>query len=345
MLSKDELLSIREHLDLAQNPVFFYDNDVDGLCSYILLRRYLGSGKGVAVKSHPEIDKNYARKAQELNADYVFVLDRPHLGKEFVEEIASLHLPIVWIDHHEVSDIYDYSNLFYFNPQKSKDKSSEPTTFLCYSATKREEDMWIAMMGCLADNYLPTFLDDFSDKYPEYWGKNIYKPFDAFYGAPIGRLSRALSFGIKDSITHVVQLQNFLINCKNPSEMSLELEATRSFGKKYREIISKYNLLLERAKSFEEEKILFYNYGGDLSISSDLSNELCYLYPDKYVVVAYSSGPFTNISLRGKEVRNIFEKIIGNFEDSSGGGHLGAVGCRIKTEDVSRFKQEILKEL
>ena len=94
MLTKKQLGEMREHLEKAQNPVFLFDNDVDGLCSYVLLRRFLGRGKGVAVKSHPEIDARYAKKVQELNGDAVIVLDRPYLGKDFVDEISSMHLPI-----------------------------------------------------------------------------------------------------------------------------------------------------------------------------------------------------------------------------------------------------------
>ena len=48
MLGKDKLEEIKEHLERARNPVFFYDNDADGLCSYVILRRALGRGYGVA---------------------------------------------------------------------------------------------------------------------------------------------------------------------------------------------------------------------------------------------------------------------------------------------------------
>ena len=64
----------------------------------------------------------------------------------------------------------------------------------------------------------------------------------------------------------------------------------------------------------DQGKLIFFEYSGDLSISSDISNELSFLYPEKLIVVAYSSGPITNISMRGKNVRNLIEKIIKNFD-------------------------------
>src|SRR3989338_8241588 len=148
MLTKKQLFEIREHLEKAQNPVFLFDNDVDGLCSYVLLRRFLGRCRGVAVKSHPDIDVNYAKRVQELGGDYVFVLDRHSLGRDFVNEISMLQLPIVWIDHHDVNEEeHDYNLLYRYNPMKNKKKSAEPTTYLCYMATKRAEDLWLVMIG------------------------------------------------------------------------------------------------------------------------------------------------------------------------------------------------------
>ena len=44
MLTKKQINEIREHLEKAQNPLFFFDNDPDGLCSFLLLQRYIGRG-------------------------------------------------------------------------------------------------------------------------------------------------------------------------------------------------------------------------------------------------------------------------------------------------------------
>ena len=79
MLTEKQFEELREHLEKAQNPVFLYDNDADGFCSFVLLRRFIGRGKGVAVRTYPEIDIGYAKRAKELGADYIFVLDRPFL--------------------------------------------------------------------------------------------------------------------------------------------------------------------------------------------------------------------------------------------------------------------------
>ncbi len=344
MISDEEILEIREHLENAQNPIFFYDNDADGFSSYILLRKYINRGKGVAVRSHPDVDEGYAKKAQELNADYIFVLDRPILGEKFASEIQKLQLPIVWIDHHEVSN-EKYENVFYYNPNGGKTKSSEPVSYWTYKIANMPENMWISIMGCIADHHLPEFADEFKERYPEYWAEGIKEPFDAYYRTEIGRLARVIGFALKDSITHVVQFQNFILKCSTPSDMGIEIESGKSFAKKYREIRKKHDALVNKAKTNLKGKLLFFNYGGDMSISAEIANELCFLYPDKFIVVGYSSGPITNISARGKGVKKIFEKVLPLLDNAIGGGHDDAVGARLNTKDLEKFKEEFEKLL
>lgn len=345
MLSEKQIEEIREHLEVAQNPVFFYDNDADGLCSYILMRKSIGRGKGVAIRTHPDLDVGYVRKVQELGADYIFVLDRPYLGELFVEEIKKLQIPIVWIDHHDVEDVnYDYDNLFYFNPMKGRKKSSEPVTYWTYKVTNRIEDVWIAVMGCIADHYFPDFSKDFNKRWPEYWG-NVKEPFDAYYRTGIGSLARSLAFGLKDSITHVIYLQKFLISCKSPADFFLELDSGSSFGKNYRELKKKYDALIRKAEKGVGDKVIFFRYGGDLSISSEISNYFSHKYPEHRVVIAYDKGTFSNLSLRGKKVKIFLDKLLPRFKDSRGGGHEEAVGARVLTEDLERFKNEFEEEV
>ena len=198
--------------------------------------------------------------------------------------------------------------------------------------------MWIAMMGCISDHFLPPFADSFKERYPEMWG-NVRVPFDAYYNSEIGLLARAISFGLKDSTSHVVYLQNFMVECSGPNSMKTELDSHSSFARKYKEVIVKCNDLLKQARRHAGAKLLFFQYSGALSISSDLANQLSYLYPKLRIAVAYVHGALANLSLRGKNIRDISEKIIPLFEGARGGGHPEAVGLRLKSEDLGRFKE------
>ncbi|MBA7634037.1 hypothetical protein ES703_41611 [subsurface metagenome] len=151
MLTKNQISQIKEHLDKAQNPLFFFDNDVDGLCSFLLLQRCIGRGKGVAIKSFPGLIVDYFRKVGELNADYIFILDKPVVSEEFWKRVEQINIPVVWIDHHEINkeDIPEFVN--YYNPLFNKSKSNEPVTALCYQIINKKNDLWLAVIGCISD--------------------------------------------------------------------------------------------------------------------------------------------------------------------------------------------------
>ena len=124
MLTQKQITEIREHLDKAQNPLFFFDNDPDGLCSFLLLQRFAEKGKGIPIRSFPELKEDYFKRVQELNTDYIFVLDKPLVSDEFFNKAREFNIPVVCIDHHDSGrEIPEFVN--YYNPLFNKEKSSE----------------------------------------------------------------------------------------------------------------------------------------------------------------------------------------------------------------------------
>ncbi len=237
--------------------------------------------------------------------------------------------------------------MFVYNPaiKKGREKSEEPVTYWCYKVSNRKEDIWLAIIGCIADHFLPEFARDFSSMFPELWKKDkIENPFDVYYKTEIGHIARAFNFGIKDSVSNVIKLQNFLIECTSPHNVLEENIQNYPFRKKYQEIKNKYDSLLERALKSIEENLIFFDYSGDLSISADISNELSFLYPKKYIAVAYKNGAIASVSLRGKNIKKILERVL-NRVNGSGGGHEDAVGARIEVKDIEKFKEVLREEI
>ena len=88
-------------------------------------------------------------------------------------------------------------------------------------------------------------------------------------------------------------------------------------------------------------KILFFQYGGDLSISADLSNELSYRFSGKVIVVIYLAGVKANISVRGKSIREKVLKALEGLEGARVGGHEDAVGAQVRIEDLEIFRERL----
>lgn len=346
MLTEKQVSEIREHLEKSQNPLFFFDNDPDGLCSFLLLRRYLGRGKGVPVKSSPELNEDYFRKINELNPDCIFILDQPEVSKEFFEMVEQINLPVVWMDHHRVdkNNVPEFVN--YYNPVFNEVSTEEPITALCYQVTKSRKDIWIGVIGCIADKFVPDFYSDFKKDFPEL-SYDSDEAFDIYYNSKIGEVTKMFSFGLMDRTTNVVNMLKYLCEVKSPHELFEENSKNKGMRGRFDELYKKYLSLIEKAENKaklpESEKVLFFTYAGDTGMSADIANRLKYLHPEKVVVVGRRSEGKVSFSIRGKNIREKLLKAIENIPSCTGGGHDDAVGARVPEISLDKFEENLRK--
>jgi single-stranded DNA-specific DHH superfamily exonuclease len=342
MLNKIQIDEIKEHLNRAQNPLFFFDNDNDGLISFLLLRRFLDRGRGIPIKSFPDLNVSYYKRVVELNPDYVFILDKPVVSQEFIDKLVNDNIPIVWIDHHQV-DKPEIPGVSYYNPFFN-DKTNEPVSYLCYNLTGKKEDIWLAVVGCISDCYFPDFYNDFYKKYPELGLENPKTAFDILYNSEIGKIARILDFSLKDSTTNVVNMIKFMMKVQGPMDILEENLKTHQILKRHDEINSKYQALMKKARENLSHKLIYFQYGGNLSLSGNLSNQLIYEFPDKFIVVVFIKGDVANISLRGPgDIRKLTLEAIKDIPGATGGGHKGATGAKMSVSDLPKFKEKVEK--
>ena len=339
MLHQIQLQEIRDWLERSQNPLFFFDNDVDGLCSFLILRRAIDRGKGVAIKSFPDLKEQYLRKVEELNPDTIFILDKAELSKEFAEAVEQKGIPIVWIDHHETKtskEIIEKTSYYNSFP------TSEPTTYIAQKIFNRQEDLWLAMIGCIGDVYMPDFAEEFVKQSPELFSADT-NAFDAFYTTEIGKLAKMLNFGLMDSITNVVKLIKYLFKATSAYDLLEENKYTKELHNRYSQLDEFYNKQIDKAEQAFDNKspVLFFTYSGNTSMSSEISNKLYYNHKDKLIVVAFKRPEKANVSIRGKNALAITKQVIENIEGATGGGHEQATGAMIPIDDFDKFKENI----
>ena len=342
MLTEKEIKEIREHLENAKNPVFFFDNDPDGLCSFLILQRAIGKGRGVAIKSFPGLDKNYYKRVEEFNADYIFVLDKPLIDQEFIDLAEANNVPLVHIDHHNVpkSNVKYYYNTFYSSGD------NESVAYLCYQVTKRKEDMWLALIGCITDSYLPNFTEEYRLENSEMIDIKYKTAPDILYNTRLGRASMIISFAMKDKTSNVVSLMRFLMKANGASDILEESTKTKVFIDRFNYMNEKYQKLIKKAEESVRGEVLFFTYSGDLSISQYTANELFYKHPDKVVVVSYSQGGKANVSLRWKkDIRTATINAIKDIDGATGGGHEHSAGAKIPFGALEIFKVNLMREI
>ena len=117
---------------------------------------------------------------------------------------------------------------------------------------------------------------------------------------------------------------------------------TRHIYQRYNQISKIYNGVLKKAeKEVGDSKILVFTYGGNMSISSEISNELFFKYPDKFIFVGKEKESKISFSVRGLGVKKIVSKMLEKIPNSIGGGHENACGLQIRAENLSLLKEKL----
>ena len=204
------------------------------------------------------------------------------------------------------------------------------------------------MTGCTADWFIPEFKDEFSAMYPYLLPPNlkIRNPGTLLFEADIGTLATIFQFALKGSTTETNSCVKILTRINDPYEI---LNKTTSQGKFVYKHYQKINAIYERIRAgvkVTRSKLIYYAYEDTHSMTGDISNELNYFYPDKFILIARIKGDRRICSLRSEKlnVRAILEKALVGI-NGHGGGHEHACGASVIATDFDTFLGRIREQL
>jgi hypothetical protein len=341
MLTEREIEDFRAELMHCKNPLFFFDDDMDGTASFLLLYRLIKEGRGIIVKSTPELSPVFLQNVENFGPDKVFILDKPLVSQEFIDGCKQ---KIFWLDHHPLQQP---QKARYFNPRRENSDDNRPTSYWCYKIANKKEDLWIAMLGIVGDWYMPEFRQEFSEKYPDILPPSVKTVEEALYNSPFGKLFKIFSFNLKGTSREAYSSIKIMTRLTNPYEvMNQTTTQGRFLYKKYEKVNVQYEALLKEIP-VDSGKILFFSYTENkMSFTSDLSNELLVRYPEKFIIIARQKDGEMKCSMRSATIKvlPILERALVGI-NGYGGGHDYACGGCIKVEDWERFKENLRREI
>jgi len=340
MIPSEELEELKNYLEKSENPLFFYDDDNDGLCSYALFREFTGKGVGVPIKVHPALDATLLNKVEEHRPDFIFILDKPIVAQEFVDNVK---VPVVWLDHHTLIHL---NGVKYFNPKKNNPDDVSSTTYWAYKTVGGK--LWIAVLGAVSDWTVPDYFDEFKEKYPDLVNGKSTAP-DLLFDSRLGELCRIFSFLTKGRTSDVKRRIKAVLEIEEPYDVLDQktkqgkyiFEESEKINKIYREVLGR------ASETKIEDGLLVFTYSSsDFSLTSELSNELLYKNPGIVILVGRKKDDEVRMSLRSDSIRvdEVLKTALDGVE-GYGGGHKFAVGASVKVDDFSKFVETIKKEI
>lgn len=329
---------LKRELDDCYRPMYFFHDDPDGLCSFMLVYDYVGEGVGVPVKSAPCIDMKFLPKVKYYQPDKVFVLDIATINQDFLDEVKTR---TVWVDHHEP---LDRNKVIIFNPRIKQPDVYVPATYLCYKAVGGMD--WVMMIGCVGDHYMPEEAEAFSKKYPDLFSDKDAKDIEkAKYDSKIGQLVNVFSFILKGKTSDVKKTIKVLTRIKTPYEILEQKTGSGKFvWKQYEKVNKVFMKLWASASKIKPKKgIVKYIYVADkMTFGADIAGRLTYKHPKCLVIVAREVDGEYRGSLRTK-IHNLHEILPKALEGvrGHGGGHEKASGFVVKVDDFDQFLRNL----
>ena len=338
MLTEQQIQEIRTHLEQCLNPLFFFDDDHDGLASYLLLMRRYRKGKGVCVKAALHDEEIYLKKIQQHKPDKIIFLDRAVLSQELLDHIS---VPVLWIDHHQP---LERERVLYYNPMVSSNlKDNRPTSHWCYLVSGN--DQWIAAVGIVGDWHVPDFLQTF--EYVELLDGKKTQP-ELLFESRIGKLVKIFNFILKGQNSESKKCINLLLKIDDPYEILEQKTARGTFiYKRFQKVDKLYEKLLQKALAtkYDEHLYLFKYPSIKMSFTADLANELLYRVKSRLIIIAREKGDDVRISLRSTRIKvlPVLRKALEGIE-GHGGGHDYACGAHVKVRDFASFIEQLRQE-
>jgi single-stranded DNA-specific DHH superfamily exonuclease len=340
MLTKKDAKFIRETLLKAENPLFIYDNDPDGLCSYLLLRKFRKVGNGARLIGTKKVDLNFLKKIRAEKFDALFILDIAEVDQELLDK---MNCPVIWIDHHE---LVERKKVHYYNPRIQNPELYVPTSFMAYQVTQEKETQWIAMVGCISDWYLPGFAPKFIKEHPKLLKENS-DVIKAFFKDKIGILARALFFLLKGQTQEVSKNIRIISRLESPEEFIFQQTSQAKYlYKHFMKIDKEFQEHIKQArKQATRSKLMVYEYRFNRwSFNTLLANQLSAIYPKKALVIVRREDGLMKMSLRGPNILAPLHRALVGI-DGSGGGHIVSCGASVKEDDWQRFIENLKREV
>lgn len=347
--------AFRSFVANARRPVVLYDDDPDGVTSYAMLARALERAgavniTGIVVKKTPEVNEGFIKKTLSAHPDIIFILDKPKVADKFLEK---MNVPVIWLDHHLPSaQDRDYELLTYFNPRVADDADNKPTCHWVYFFVGEPDDLWVALLGVVADWHIPDFIAEAKKRYGFLLPKKWSRVEDLYLDNPLATLIRVVNFNLKGDVRETLRGIEAFRKVREPQEI---LEQTSEAGSflwgQYKKYADEYDALLARARTTAEENkedalLLFIYETKNNSFTSELSNELLIRYPHKIVVVGRHDRGEVKASLRsGPGSPDVDQALKVAVKDlrGYGGGHKKACGACIHEDDwpvfLERFRE------
>jgi len=325
--------------------VIIYNNDADGICSCVLIDKFLmekTGKKSFSISQPMPMDKNLIQRIQTTLPTKIIFLDLAVDQQQTILKKLGSICDILIVDHHQFIKDMSSNSVVHYNPRFDKPRIYQSTSYLIYKICSKLMDMsdslWISVIGMIADYNLK----DSTDLVEEAEKKYATKIKESLFARMADMISAARATR-ELTCEEILEILEEIKDPKGFESVSGSEKMIESYQKMENELIA----MLSDAEAVSEKigNLILYNLSSKYNLRADLSRKLSEKHPHKLVLVYEKSGNKIKISGRNQDVIDVGKvlKRAAIGMKSSAGGHENAAGATIEEKDWEEFKQRLLE--
>lgn len=347
----------KKFIEESERPLVIYHIDSDGICSAVLMLKYLKFFEKSAslIPSSPQkmMQRSFYKGLPE--SDLIIIVDIP--ADEFEDKINEYleGKKIIIFDHHKITKDMNSENIVHFHPTFFGIEKYCPASKLIFDVLSKFDERikefdWIACIGIIGDSG--------AEEWREFIERTLIRcryskgregpKYDTVLGEIERMIGSARSHSGERGAEYAIEV---LLNSKDIEDF---LKKSKKL-KKWKEEVEMYIEDMEiefhmRKEYFKELGLAFFEMEKPkYRIGSPLATILSKKYPHLTIVIIVKKDKIALVNMRrgdGKvDVAELVKKALKGIENSSGGGHRNAAGAQLPSEYVNEFKENIIQIL
>ncbi len=345
----DDAVKFLKNVKKDDGIIIIYNNDGDGICSCVLIMKYLESKgcKSPLIISQPmPPEDSLLRKIQTTVPSKIIFLDMAIDQEQgFMKKLGNI-CDMLIVDHHQITRDMNGKRIVHMNPRLKDPKIYQSTTYLAYRLTSdlmdMSESLWVASVGMISDYNLDDSQDVVKLVREKYKIKN-----KNMYDSHFGRLADMISAAKATKMLSMDQLVELFLAIKDPYDLESVKNADRLI-KAYQEV--EHELLRLRSefegKTEKVGDIIFYRFASKYNLRSPVSTMLSEKHRNKIVLVYEKVTSWIDVSGRNQEKNynlGVLLKQAAEGLKASAGGHEAAAGAKIAEKDWEKFRERLIE--
>ncbi|MBR9678449.1 MAG: DHH family phosphoesterase [Nanoarchaeota archaeon] len=341
---------IEEFIKNGKNAVIIHHNDVDGICSAFLTKKWAEKKfeKIEVMSSHPGkpflVPKLYEQVVKAEPDFAIFVDMAVDQDPEPIKRLSK-KIKVIIIDHHLVNKDLNCERIVHVNHHLDGIKKYTPASKMCYDLFEGEN--WVAAVGVIADSGAKQWIKFIRNVNQEYGTSGTD------FESSLGMIANVInSLRVKGNMFWTRLALEVLETAKTPFDI---INQKTSAAKEAWQIYEKVNKKIQKLVNDFPDKadvrgdLAFYEigkgfYGG--TIATILSKK----YGDMTIIIVQkdkSDTVFLNFRRNDKkvDVSSLVQEATLGMDKASGGGHVAAAGGTLQKKDYETFKTRVLSIL